>query len=162
MKTFMVTAAVLASGVSGCAYQDLSDTCVYAEGQPFYQYRPDELSLVVGSPQYQMNSEPWLALREQQDDLAIEIPLQWTQTPANSASSELANKCYNVEVREFELEIENEAWSEYWSSAQGRGTFSMTLAMPGLASPVYARSFGFAVIVKGRSAPSASCGCFAK
>ena len=162
MKTCIAITLVVIGGVSGCIYQNLGDTCVYADGQPFYAFRPDELNLIIGSSQFSATQEPRLRMHQEQDDSALEIRLERTQTPNDSVHPDLLEHCSNVEAREFELAVENEEWSEYWSSAKGHRTFSMALAMPGLESPVRTKSFGFALVAIEDGEPRVSCGCFAR
>ena len=162
MKTCIAITLVVIGGVSGCIYQDLGDTCVYADGQPFYAFRPDELNLIIGSSQFSATQDPWLRMYEEQDDSALDVPLERTQEPSDSMYPDLLEHCSKVEARKFELVVENEEWSKYWSSARERRTFSIALAMPGLESPVRTKSFGFALVSREDGEVRASCGCFAR
>ena len=162
MNTCIAFTLVVIGGVSGCIYQNFGDTCAYLDGQPFYAFRPDELNVIVGSSQFSATQDPWLRMYEEQDDSALEVLLERTQTPSDSVYPVLLEHCSNIEAREFELAVENEEWSKYWSSAKDRRTFSMALAMPGLEPPVRTKSFGFALVAREDGEVKVSCGCFAR
>jgi hypothetical protein len=162
MKACIAIILFVVGGISGCVYQSLGDTCVYAEGQPFYSFRPDELNLIVGSSQFSATQDPWLKLNADQEESALVVPLALTQIPSDTSYADLLGYCSNVEARNYELAVENAEWSEYWSSAKDRGSFSVALAIPGLEPPVRAKSFGFALIGREDGDIKASCGCFAK
>ena len=161
MKTTSAFVLFAVFSAASCISVSLSNTCKYASQVPLYQYEPDALTFVLGSPPHPDFEMPFLVLSEPKGESELTVQLA-KKVASYDLPLEFDNhQCKNVEVRAFSLEVDSDGWNSYWGTARERGEFAYGVIFPGLDSPVRSQSIGFAFVDNSTRKSAASCGCLA-
>ena len=154
LKAIILTAAIC---TTSCAYRDLTDTCLFPSGAPFYEMEPSELTLVVSAPRFSEDEPPFLTLGGSNPELVVDLVA--VEVSGDIVTGISGSNCAPSEVREFDLAVDAKEWLSHWAAAKEKGRFAMGVGVPSLEPPVRESSFGFALVEKSSRESAASCGC---
>ena len=160
MKTNLALLFLTVFAGASCVTVNSSDTCRFSADSHLYQYDPEALIFVVGYPSRPKPHTPYLVLWDSSDESDLTVALASLNGRYVLPPELDTYHCKDVEFHAFELDVESEDWSSYWTAAKDRGDFSIRVVFPDLDAPLH--SIGFAFVDRSTQKSAVHCGCLAE
>ena len=121
--------------------------------------RPDKLVVIVGTARFSDTDPPFFNLGGDDGEPGVAAALIAREYSEGPSELLVPGHCENADIREFDLDVAPYDWAGYWKASRDKGSFSMSIAVPGLKAPVRPDELGFALVEKSSRESVVTCGC---
>ena len=159
MPLLKVIFLIATLGAAGCAIQNVDNTCQFPSDVQIDALRPDKLVVIVGVPRFSDAGPPFFNLGGDAGEPGVAVGLIAREGSEGLSETLVPGHCENAVIRVFNLDVAPDTWSGYWKASRDKGSFSMSIAVPGLKAPVRPDELGFALVEKSSRESVVTCGC---
>ena len=156
----LIPLGVAALAAIGCAYVDISDTCVYSSASSLPKSDPRSLSLILSAPPGRIIEEPLVTISSPSIRNRVSVFEFDTRHRVDPGQAEIDDsKCKNSELMAFDLSGDRGEWTSFWNSLED-ARFEIGVGFLESDKRLRPDSLGFALADVNTGQLSVSCGCY--